>query len=126
MKIRPQRNKWLSKKSKGFHGYPVGTIAFYGPDNARASKVAVGVLAGENSEPVAIQRWFSETGDVRYLREIGEEIADFLQGHGVRSVAMSDRIIGCPHEEGIDYALGETCPRCPYWADRDRWSTPPG
>jgi hypothetical protein len=23
--------------------------------------------------------------------------------HGVRSAVMTDRIIGCPHEEGIDY-----------------------
>jgi hypothetical protein len=30
--------------------------------------------------------------------------------------------IGCPHEEGKDYPLGENCPQCPYWANRDRWS----
>jgi hypothetical protein len=26
------------------------------------------------------------------------------------------------HEEGMDYALNETCPRCPYWENRDRFS----
>jgi hypothetical protein len=31
------------------------------------------------------------------------------------------RIIGCPHEEGIDYE-GATCPACPFWAGRDRWT----
>ena len=35
---------------------------------------------------------------------------------------MTDRIIGCPHEEGIDYADGTVCPMCPYWQDRDRWT----
>ena len=31
---------------------------------------------------------------------------------------MTDRIIGCPHEEGIDYE-GSVCPRCEFWANRD-------
>jgi hypothetical protein len=35
---------------------------------------------------------------------------------------MPDRIIGCPHEEGIDYPLGSTCPLCPFWKDKDRWT----
>ena len=33
---------------------------------------------------------------------------------------MTDRLIGCPHEEGIDYPMGRTCPRCPFWANIDR------
>jgi hypothetical protein len=37
-------------------------------------------------------------------------------------VAAFDRIIGCPHEEGIDYPEGEICMKCPFWAHRDRWS----
>jgi hypothetical protein len=37
------------------------------------------------------------------------------------SVVMADRIIGCPHEEGIGYE-GATCPACPFWAGRDRWT----
>jgi hypothetical protein len=35
---------------------------------------------------------------------------------------LADRIIGCPHEEGVDYPEGQSCPRCPFWAHRDRWS----
>jgi len=27
---------------------------------------------------------------------------EFMARHGVLSVAMTDRIIGCPHQEGID------------------------
>lgn len=45
-----------------------------------------------------------------------------LEEHAVKSVAMADRIIGCPHEEGTDYPEGQTCPRCPFWASRDRWT----
>ena len=121
MKLRRDPLKWLEKKSKGFRGYPVGTIAFYGPDNQRASKVAVGVIAAEDAEPFELRRWFSESGDVREDVRIGGEIAEFLRAHGVRSVAMKHQIIGCPHEEGIDYQ-GETCPQCPFWAGRDRWA----
>ncbi|MGH9387747.1 MAG: DUF1186 domain-containing protein [Vicinamibacterales bacterium] len=37
----------------------------------------------------------------------------------------SERIIGCPHEEGIDYPMGRSCPRCPFWADIDRFTHEP-
>ena len=37
--------KRLAKKAKkGFRGYPVGTLAFYGPDDRRASKVVTSVV----------------------------------------------------------------------------------
>ena len=32
-------------------GYPVGTIAFYGPDNLRAYKVAVSCIQAEGASP---------------------------------------------------------------------------
>ena len=122
MTIQRDRSKWLRKKSKsGFRGYPMGSVAFYGPDDRRASKVAVGVVEAEGEETAHLRRWFSETGDVRRSEAILAEVVDFLKVHGVRSVAMPDRIIGCPHEEDIDYE-GETCPQCPFWADRDRWT----
>jgi hypothetical protein len=121
MKIGPQPEKWLRKKAKqGMRGYPVGTLAFYGPDRDRASKVAVSVIAHQGAEP-DLRRWFSETGDVRNDAVIFAEIAEHLRDRGVHSVAMADRIIGCPHEEGIDYPEGESCPHCPYWEGRDRW-----
>ena len=41
--------------------------------------------------------------------------------YGVLSVAMTDRIIGCPHQEGIDYQ-GQWCPLCEFWKGRDRFT----
>jgi hypothetical protein len=121
MKLGWQPRKWLDKKSKlGFRGYPAGTIAFYGPDDQRASKVAVSVIVAEDTEPVALRRWFSESGDVRNDAAIFEEIAVFLRDHEVHSVLMPKAMMGCPHEEGIDYPHGEACPRCPFWAGRER------
>lgn len=118
----PQPQKWLAKKARhGNRGFPVGTVAFYGPTDQRASKVAVAILLAADSEPAELRRWFSDEGDVRYDPEILEEVVAFLQGSGIRSVAMVDGIIGCPHEEGVDYE-GSTCPQCPFWAGRDRWT----
>lgn len=121
MKLGWQPGKWLDKKSKqGFRGYPVGTIAFYGPDDRRASKVAVAVIVAEDTEPVELRRWFAESGDVRNDAAIIEEIALFLRAHEVRTVALTKGMMGCPHEEGIDYPTGEVCPQCPFWAGRER------
>ena len=75
----------------------------------------------EGPEP-EVRRWVSDTADVRKEDAIFSEIATQLRASGVHSVAMVDRIIGCPHEEGIDYPTGESCPQCPYWEGRDRWS----
>ena len=46
----------------------------------------------------------------------------FIREQGAESVVIADRIMGCPHEEGIDYPEGEKCPSCPFWAYRDRFS----
>jgi len=110
------------KARRGFRGYPLGTVALYGPNDRLATKVAVGIVLGEDDEPSELRRWRSGGEDIRGDAEIERDIIDFLREHQVKSVVMTDRIIGCPHEEGIDYPEGETCPECPFWADRDRWT----
>lgn len=118
--MRSRFPKRLQKKAKrGFKGYPIGTVAFYGPDNRFASKVAVAIV-GEDQEAAALERWHSDTEDVRMSAAIGEQVLLFLEQHAVKSVVMADGILGCPHEEGIGYQ-GTTCPRCPLsWAKRSR------
>ena len=120
-----RKYKYMLEKQarRGFHGYPVATIAYYGPDDRRASKVVAGILLSEkDKEAVHLERWFSETGDVRQDLLINQQIVEFIEQHKPKSVAITDRIIGCPHEEGIDYPRGEKCPQCPFWANRDRWT----
>jgi hypothetical protein len=113
--------KRLRKKAKkGLRGWPVATVAYYGPDLSRASKVAVGIVAYEGAEP-QMRSWLLETGDVRLDPDIAAEIVGFIEVYGALSVAMSDGIIGCPHEEGVDYE-GEWCPVCEFWHGRDRFT----
>src|SRR5574338_1140113 len=113
----------LTKRSnEGFRGYPVATVAFYGPDDRRASKVAVGIVLSDGAEVTALERWFSDQHDVRDDVDITTAIHAFIEQYAAKTVLVADRVIGCPHEEGTDYPVGEKCPACPFWATRDRWS----
>jgi hypothetical protein len=40
-----------------------------------------------------------------------KEVLAFIDAAGAKSTVMTDRIIRCAHEEGIDYQ-GPTCPSC--------------
>ena len=113
----------LTKKARrGFRGYPLATVAFYGPDRNTASKVAVGIVPREGAEPEVLERWFNADHDVRRDMTINRDVVALIERHHVKSVVMTDGIIGCPHEEGTDYPEGGVCPQCPFWAGRDRWS----
>jgi hypothetical protein len=58
--------KRLRKKAKkGMRGWPAATIAFYGPDANRASKVVVGIVASEHAEVGEIRDWKLDAGEVR-------------------------------------------------------------
>jgi hypothetical protein len=70
----------------------------------------------------ALERLFAEEGDVRTDPAVGGNILRFVVEQGAKTVVMTDRIIGCPHEEGVDYPDGQACPQCPFWAHRDRWT----
>jgi hypothetical protein len=123
-KKRPPTRSWLDTNSlPAFRGYPVATVAFYGPNDKLASKVVVSVILTDNNDPDVLKRWFSEDDvDVRHDPAIGEQILAFLKPYAPRSTVVTDRIIGCPHEEGTDYLEGTSCPQCPYWAGRDRFT----
>jgi hypothetical protein len=122
MKIKSRSKNPLAKQArKGFRGFPVATVAFYGPDDKRANKLVIGIINHEGAEP-ELRRWNSGDNDIRSIPEIESEIKDFIKDHNVMTVSMLDRIIGCPHEEGIDYPDGESCPQCPFWRGRDRFT----
>jgi Protein of unknown function (DUF1186)/SEC-C motif len=72
-----------------------------------------------------MRAWSTDASDVRNDPVIAAELADWLRSQGVKDTVSYDRIIGCPHEEGIDYPIGRTCPQCPFWASIDRFTHEP-
>ncbi len=119
-RLKPTALEKLARKPRRA-SQPIGTIAFYGPDDKRASKMVVTVMNPGDEQPAAIERWFTE-GDARGDHRLARAAVEFLTRNGVHQVAMAGRIIGCPHEEGIDYPDGESCPQCPFWIGRDRFT----
>jgi len=114
--------KLLTKKvRKGDKGYPVATIAFYGPNNNLATKVVCAIIVDDGAEAEPMKKWFSSS-DLRKSESVLREILAFIDLNGAKSVSMIEEVIGCPHEEAIDYPSGEHCPECAYWKNRDRFS----
>jgi hypothetical protein len=66
--------------------------------------------------------YYTNSGDVRKSQRIIGEVLAFIGDNGAKSVSMVDDIIGCPHEEGIDYPEGGSCPKCGFWKGRDRFT----
>jgi hypothetical protein len=106
--------------------YPLATIAAYGPDTTLATKLVVSVVERPGQDdPTAMRSWTTEAVDVRHDPTIAADVADFIRQHDAKRTVSPDRIIGCPHQEGIDYPMGRTCPRCPFWAAIDRFTHQP-
>jgi hypothetical protein len=97
-------------------------LVAFTPEDKVATKVAVGIVEREGAEVSTMERWFSEDADVRMDPAVEAAVIQFITQHKVKSVVLTDGIIGCPHEETIDYPEGTTCPECPFWAGRDRWT----
>jgi hypothetical protein len=110
------------KAGRGIRGYPIASITFYGPTEKVASKVVVGVTMIEGGDVDLLERWHSPDQDARRNPAVLKTILKFLEEQGVKSVVMPDKLLGCPHEEGTDYPDGQSCPRCPYWHGRDRFT----
>ncbi len=110
------------RKHKNVRRRRVATISLYGPNDHHATKVVAGIVDVDRDDVVALERWMSGKTDVRNDEKIQKDIMAFVKRHNVKEVVLADRIIGCPHEEGPDYPVGEDCPFCPFWAGRDRWT----
>ena len=69
---------WLRKfAERGFRGYPLATLAFYGPDDRKASKIVLGMIDSKSAEP-QLHKWIRETDDkdLRYDDEINRFCAE--------------------------------------------------
>lgn len=75
----------LRKKARrGFKGYPIGTMAFYGPTEENATNAVVGIVIAENKDPVAIERWHVSDGDIRADLSVLDAILSFLSWRCVK------------------------------------------
>ena len=55
--LKGQALKRLGKKARrGFRGFPVATIAFYGPDNRMATKVTVALVLAAEQKPADLRQ----------------------------------------------------------------------
>lgn len=117
----PKRRR--KRKSPQKRSARIVTIALYGPDDRVATKLVASVVKESSGKIEALKRWYSPGDtDVRELDEVVEGVADLVAKANPKTVVSPDRIIGCPHEEGIDYPEGESCPECPFWVGKDRFS----
>jgi hypothetical protein len=83
----------LRKRARrGFSGYPIETMAFYGLDDKLATTVAVGIVLTQGQEPAFLERWLSDVVDVRNNHDINEEIACSLAAQGRGRDADHDRL----------------------------------
>ena len=76
----------------------------------------------EDAAATEIRRWSAkEQTGIRDDIQATEDVLAFIAKAGAESVVPTGGIIGCPHEEGVDYE-GAACPACPLWARWDRWT----
>ena len=62
----------------------------------------VGILRRTGQkDPNPMRSWSTDAGDVRNDPVIAAELGDWLCSQAIKDTVSSDRIIGCPHEEGI-------------------------
>ena len=116
--------KRLHKKArKGRRGWPMATVADNGPDASRATKVNVSILPAWDAPATIMCAWTVADGDIRLDGAVAEAMLGFIAEHNALSVGIAPKILGCPHQQGIDYN-GDWCPdpACVYWHGRDRWS----
>jgi hypothetical protein len=92
--------------------YPIGTVALYGPNDQITTKIVAGVIERDGADPI-LERWMGT--NIKDSPKVKRQMQEFFKKHEVKSVAATDRNIGCPHEEGLDFPHGEDCPFCPFW-----------
>jgi hypothetical protein len=95
--------------------FPIGTVALYGPDDQTTTKIVASVIKRDGAEPI-LKRFVGTR--IAESPKVKRQIQEFFNEHRVKSVAAMENNLGCPHEEGEDFPVGEDCPFCPFWAGK--------
>jgi len=95
--------------------YPLGTVAHYGPNDKHTTKIVVGVFLHSTAEPI-LRRFVGSK--VKQDPKVQLEIVRLFSIYRIKETVFVDGNLGCPHEEGEDFPVGEDCPFCPFWAGK--------
>jgi hypothetical protein len=83
--------KRISKRVKrGFHGYPMISIQYFGPSEAIATKVEVGFIEQENAEPM-LETFNSET-DIRQDETVQTTIIKIIDRVDAKTVTLDESV----------------------------------
>jgi len=118
-----RRKNKIKTTSKQKESNLVVTVSLYGKNDRIASKLVATTIHMGTKKIKEMKKWYSDTNnDVREIPDVVKELAAFIGKWNPKVVTSPDKIIGCPHEEGIDYPENESCPECTFWKHRDRFS----
>jgi hypothetical protein len=83
--------KRISKRVKrGFHGYPMISIQYFGPTAELATRVEVGFIEQENAEPM-LETFNSET-DIRQDETVQTTIIKIIDRVDAKTVTLDDAV----------------------------------
>jgi hypothetical protein len=100
-----------------------GGLIPYGPDDTTVTKLVASILDLKTGSAMDLKKWISSDGsDLRRNSKVMAEIVEYFNANKISETIIMPKILGCPHEEGIDYPEGQPCPQCPFWNGKDRWN----
>lgn len=83
--------KRISKRVKrGFHGYPMISIQYFGPSEVLATKVEVGFIEQENAEPM-LETFNSDT-DIRKDETVQTTIIKIIDRVNAKTVTLEEGV----------------------------------
>ncbi len=83
--------KRIGKRVKrGFHGYPMISIQYFGPSETLATNVEVGFIDQENAEPM-LETFNSET-DIRKDETVQTTIIKIIDRVDAKTVTLEDKV----------------------------------
>ncbi|GAA3955132.1 hypothetical protein [Allohahella marinimesophila] len=90
MNLEKSQKRIAKQVKKGFQGYPLISIVYYGPNESMATKVIVGFTAEEGAEMMT--ETFSTQTDIREDTVVQTTIIKIIDRSGAKSVTMDERV----------------------------------
>lgn len=83
--------KRISKRVKrGFQGYPLISIQYFGPSEVLATKVEVGFIQEENAEPML--ETFNSESDIRQDETVQTTIIKIIDRVDAKTVTLQEKV----------------------------------